>query len=97
MNGILPATSVTICLFLNCLHLNICMSGSHRDFTKFVEPMKLPSCAKKKLSNQMLHHKYEIKVLSCKYHMEGKHGFRKIGIIFENNDVKVEYDNSNFI
>ena len=46
---------------------------------------------------QMLHYKYEIKVLSCKYHMEGKHGFRKIGIIFENNDVKVEYDNGNFI
>ena len=31
------------------------------------------------------------------YNMVGKYGFRKIGIIFENNDVKVEYDNSNFI
>ena len=29
--------------------------------------------------------------------MEDKHGFRKIGIIFENNDVKVEYDKGNFI
>ena len=37
--------------------------------------------------------------LKCGQHwnMEDKHGFRKIGIIFENNDVKVEYDNSNFI
>ena len=40
----LPATSVNFLLFLNCLHLNIWISGSQRDFTKLVEPMKLPSC-----------------------------------------------------
>ena len=41
-----PATSVTICLFLNCLHLKIWISGSQREDTKLVEPMKLPSWGK---------------------------------------------------
>ena len=61
----LPATSVTICLFLNCLHLYICISGNQRDFTKFVEPMKLPSCINKifkiVLQADQSSHKYILK------------------------------------